>query len=197
MAFAAVYDASVLYPFEVRDILMISASTREHAVYWSDQILDEWEVNAVDKNAATETQIKRLREIMNKLHPDACIAKERYEYLVESMTNHPKDKHVLAVAVASKSDVIVTNNLKHFPEKSISRYNIEAQTPDQFIRTQTSMNPIKFKKIFLLRATERIKASIRRGYGPFDPKEIAIYLRDGPSKMPTSGQFILDLLEQE
>lgn len=197
MSFAAVYDASVLYPFEIRDILMISASTREHAVYWSDQILDEWETNAVKKKAATKAQIKRLRQIMNRLHPDACLSKDRYEHLIESMKNHQKDRHVLAVAVASKSDVLVTNNVQHFPEESVSPYNIEIQTPDEFIRTQAALNPIRFKSSFLLRATERIKASIIRGEGPFDQGEIALYLRDGPSNMPNSGQYILDILEQD
>ncbi|MBZ0088233.1 MAG: PIN domain-containing protein [Thermomonas sp.] len=197
MSFAAVYDASVLYPFEIRDILMISAATREHAVYWSEQILDEWATNAIEDKVATAAQIQRLRDIMNQLHPNASIAHDSYEHLIGSMTNDKKDRHVLAVAIASRSDVVVTNNVRDFPENSVSPYNIEVQTPDEFIRTQATLNPFRFKQSFLSRANERIKASVRSGFGPFDPEEIAIYLKDGPSNMPESGKYILELLEQD
>jgi hypothetical protein len=54
MAFAALYDANVLIPHEIRDILMISAATRQHAVYWSKDIFDEWTRNAVSKKLSTD-----------------------------------------------------------------------------------------------------------------------------------------------
>lgn len=33
MSFSAIYDANVLFPFEVRDILMVAARTSAFAVY--------------------------------------------------------------------------------------------------------------------------------------------------------------------
>jgi predicted nucleic acid-binding protein len=33
-----------------------------------------------------------------------------YESLIGSMTNHPKDRHVLAAAVAGRADVLVTES---------------------------------------------------------------------------------------
>jgi hypothetical protein len=60
MAFAALYDANVLFPHEVRDILMISASTRQHLVHWSDDIIDEWIRNAIKRHVMTEKDLIRL-----------------------------------------------------------------------------------------------------------------------------------------
>ena len=55
----------------------------------------------------------RYREAaMREFFPHAII--ENYEHLVAEMKNHPKDRHVLAVAVASNADYVVTFNLKDF-----------------------------------------------------------------------------------
>jgi len=41
--------------------------------------------------------------------PDARVTS--YEKLIGSMANHPKDRHVLAAAVAGRADALVTENL--------------------------------------------------------------------------------------
>jgi hypothetical protein len=51
------------------------------------------------------------------------------------MTNHPKDRHVLAVAVAADADLIVTYNLRHFPEQALAPFAVQAQSPDAFLAT--------------------------------------------------------------
>ncbi len=49
------------------------------------------------------------------------------------MTNHPNDRHVLAVAVAARADLIVTSNLKHFPDSACGPFGIKAFGPDYFL----------------------------------------------------------------
>lgn len=49
------------------------------------------------------------------------------------MTNRPKDRHVLAAAVAAGAQVIVTDNLKDFQADTLAPYDIEAQSPDEFL----------------------------------------------------------------
>jgi hypothetical protein len=49
------------------------------------------------------------------------------------MTNDPKDRHVLAAAVACGAQVIVTNNLKDFPQSILAPFEIEVQYPDDFL----------------------------------------------------------------
>ena len=56
------------------------------------------------------------------------------------MTNDPKDRHVLAAAIRSRARVIVTLNLRDFPESSLSQYGIAAQHPDDFILDQIDLH---------------------------------------------------------
>lgn len=49
------------------------------------------------------------------------------------MTNHPKDRHVLAAALVSRARTIVTFNLRDFPEAALISHGIEARHPDDFL----------------------------------------------------------------
>lgn len=194
MPFAALYDTNVLIPHEIRDVLMISASTRLHAVHWSDDIFAEWLRNSIENNLAPEATVLRFQGIMNEMFPDALIARARYDRLIDSMTNEAGDRHVLAAAVIAEADVLVTHNTNDFPKDSVEAFNIEVQTPDEFVRTQAALSPRLFLEVFLRRATERNKLSIERGHGQLAPVDIALFLRDGPSQMVETGQYLLDLL---
>lgn len=44
-----------------------------------------------------------------------------------------KDRHVLAAAIKTRADVIVTDNLKHFPDRMLATFGIEARSADDFI----------------------------------------------------------------
>ena len=61
---------------------------------------------------------------------------EDYEPLVEAMTNHPKDPHVLAAAVRCEAPVIVTFNVKDFSPDSVKPHGLGVLTPDEFIVNQ-------------------------------------------------------------
>ena len=53
----------------------------------------------------------------------------------------PNDRHVLAAAIVGRCDVIVTQNLKDFPEAALAHFEIEAQHPDEFICNHLSFAP--------------------------------------------------------
>lgn len=103
MAFSAIYDACVLYPFEIRDVLMTAALTRCFTLYWTEAILDECARNLIADGRATEENMKVMIDGMNSVYPYANIPLADYESLIPVMTNDPKDRHVLAAAVAKKS----------------------------------------------------------------------------------------------
>lgn len=50
------------------------------------------------------------------------------------------DKHGLAAAIKSESKFIVTFNIKDFPKSTLSDYNIERITPDDFIMKLIKQN---------------------------------------------------------
>lgn len=64
-----------------------------------------------------------------------------YEPLIEGLKlPDPGDRHVLAAAIKSGAQVIVTRNLKHFPAADLEPWDIEAKSPDAFVLDQVGIN---------------------------------------------------------
>ena len=67
-----------------------------------------------------------------------------YQPLIERLAlPDPDDRHVLAAAIRGQADVIVTRNLRDFPDAALAPYNIEAQHPDKFVRHLLDLAPIQ------------------------------------------------------
>ncbi len=98
---------------------------------WSDRLLEELERSLVESAWTTEERAQRLVEVMRRTFPDA--AGTRYEHLLGRLTNHPGDRHALALAAAAKASVIVTFNLAHFPRPALEPFGLVVQTPDEFL----------------------------------------------------------------
>ncbi len=45
----------------------------------------------------------------------------------------PDDRHVLAAAIASGAQVVVTFNLRHFPAAALEPFGVEAMHPDELV----------------------------------------------------------------
>lgn len=100
---------------------------------WSEDIHDEWIRNvAKDRPELSLERLQRTKQLMDSHVLDAVVS--GYEPLVDSLTlPDPGDRHVLAAAIHCGADVIVTFNLKDFPDSELSRFGIESQNPDDFI----------------------------------------------------------------
>jgi len=142
--FTAVYDACVLYPASLRDLLMHAAATDLFRAHWTDTIQNEWANNLLaNRDDLTEAQLRRTIELMNKAVPDCLVT--NYEELIPSLEMpDPNDRHVLAAAIRCEADVIVTTNLKDFPKNILDQYAIEAQHPDIFLSHLFDLNPVAF-----------------------------------------------------
>jgi predicted nucleic acid-binding protein len=68
---------------------------------------------------------------MRNAFPEAEV--DGWQPLEEDMRNSDKDKHVLALAVRARADMLVTSNLKHFPLEACEPYSIEPIDPDEFL----------------------------------------------------------------
>ena len=59
---------------------------------------------------------------------------DNFKYLIPTITIPDKDdRHVVACAIKCSADLIVTFNVKDFPKKEVSKYDIEIQQPDELI----------------------------------------------------------------
>jgi hypothetical protein len=76
--------------------------------------------------------MERTRDLMNSHAHDALV--EDFEHLIDGLAlPDPNDRHVLAAAIKSHSNLIVTYNLKDFPSRVLSVVEIEALHPDIFV----------------------------------------------------------------
>jgi predicted nucleic acid-binding protein len=140
-SFTAVYDACVLYPAPLRDLLMHLALSDLFRAKWTDQIHDEWIRNILkDRPDLKPKHLQRTRDLMN-VHVRDCLVTD-YEKLIPSITlPDADDRHVLAAAIRSGAEVIVTSNLKDFPAEVLANYGIEAQHPDEFVTYLLDLAP--------------------------------------------------------
>lgn len=143
--FPVVLDACVLLPMPICDLLLRIADAKEYRPLWSRTILEEAERNLHTTFNRTAEQAARRVNNMRHHFPDAQVT--GYESLIDMMGNDPKDRHVLAAAVRANADLVVTYNLKDFPEEALSPYDISAVHPDVFLCDQFDLNPQKVKQI--------------------------------------------------
>jgi predicted nucleic acid-binding protein len=133
VALVVVYDACVLYPAGVRDLLLRLAHAALVRARWTDEILDEVFRNLLaDRTDLSPEKLARTRHLMRTRIPDCLVT--GYEALVGGLTlPDPQDRHVLAAAIRCGAQVLVTSNLKDFPAAALAPYGIEAKDPDDFV----------------------------------------------------------------
>lgn len=146
--FIAVLDACVLYPAPIRDLLLHLAYFDLYTPKWTDNIQEEWTRNLlINRPDLSAQQLQKATDAMNITFPDANVA--NYESIITAI-NLPDsgDCHVLAAAIRCSAEVIVTANIKDFPNEYLSKYDVEAQHPDFFISNLVDLNPEKALKAF-------------------------------------------------
>lgn len=133
MAFVVVYDACVLYPAPLRDLLLRIACASVVRARWSDEILDECFRNIAEhRTDLSPERLARTRKLMCEAVPDCLVT--NYAGLADAVAlPDPDDRHVLAAAIRSNAQVIVTFNLKDFPDAALAPFGIEAKHPDDFV----------------------------------------------------------------
>ena len=139
-AYTALFDACVFYPAPLRDFLVELATTGLFRAKWTNEIHEEWIQSLLaNRNDLDADRLYRTRDQMNDAVLDCLVS--GYQKLVPALDlPDPNDRHVLAAAILSRSDAIVTNNLKDFPLEKLAPYNIEPIHPDEFMYNQFHLN---------------------------------------------------------
>lgn len=163
MALVVVYDANVLYPSTLRDLLIRVAQAGLVQAKWTNQILDEVFDNlSSNRPDLPAGQLRRTRDLMCRAVRDCLVT--GYEPLVATLTlPDPDDRHVLAAAIRARAELIVTTNLKDFPADSLDPWNVLARHPDEFVLDQLDVDPAAVQS-----AVRRIADSWRQPPGSID-----------------------------
>jgi hypothetical protein len=125
----AVLDADVLHALPLRDTLLTMASAPHElfAPRWSERVLAEVARSLACRIGAGAAE--KAVGAMRAAFPDVVI--DVPHALVTRMPNHPKDRHVLAVAVRSGAPTVVTRNVRDFA--GADEVGVAVLHPDAFL----------------------------------------------------------------
>lgn len=138
MAYPVVLDANVIYPIEITDFLLWMAASGLFRPYWSPQILEEVRRNLAERKDLDMAKIEHRLDAMNEAIPDAL--RTVPTSVIDAMPINERDRHVLALAVVTEAETIVTNNLKDFPKDKLAPFDVEAVTADDFVVAQVDLH---------------------------------------------------------
>ena len=156
--FTCVLDTNVIYPLHIRDLLLWFAHFELFTPKWSNHIFDEWKEVMRRKGVVPAIIEKRVLNV-NRAFPDALV--ENYEPLIDSLQLRDlNDRHVLAAAIKTNANLIVTNNLKDFPTDYLSTFGLSAKTADDFITDTIDLNPSKAVEAFKVLVQNKINPEL-------------------------------------
>ncbi|NDV15714.1 PIN domain-containing protein [Muricauda sp. TY007] len=156
--FTCVLDTNVIYPLLIRDLMFWFAHYELFTPKWSRHIFMEWDDVMKRKGIGKEERNKRI-DVANRAFPDAMV--NNYEPLIETLQlPDEKDRHVLAAAIKTNANVIITENLKDFPKEYLASFGLSAKSSDDFLTDIIDLNPEKaveaFKKLVMNRTNPNL-----------------------------------------
>lgn len=145
-----VLDANVLYPAVLRSLLIDLALFGAYEAHWSQVIQDEWQRNLLlNRPELKAEQLRRVELLMNQALPNALI--QGYEAALHGIElPDPDDAHVVAAAYHVGATVIMTANLKDFPQAVLEQYSIVTMSPDDFLSLMLEQQAAQVKQALQL-----------------------------------------------
>ena len=128
----AVLDACVLYPTVLREILQGAGEAGLFRPVFSDRILREW-VLATAKLGPEAPAIAAGEAAALRTAFARALVAERKDIEARLLLPDPNDTHVLATAIASGADAIVTFNAQDFPGHVLAAEQLSRRDPDGFL----------------------------------------------------------------
>lgn len=144
MAFSpavAVYDACILYPFHLRNIVVQAAVDGLVDARWTGAIHDEWMRNLLANTPGLSAErLAATRQLMHIALPEATVT--GYEKHIEAVSLPDlDDRHVAAAAIEAGASMIVTWNLRDFPVAELKKHGLARQSPDAFLASLYAQAP--------------------------------------------------------
>lgn len=127
-----VLDACVLFPTALREILQGAARAGLFQPVYSDRILREW-ILATAKLGPSAPVVAAAEAAMFRADFSQGLVRPHPEIEARLLLPDPDDLHVLATAIASGAEAIVTFNAKDFPGHVLAAEGIARRDPDGFL----------------------------------------------------------------
>lgn len=141
--FTAFFDSSALYPLRLRDLLLRLARTDLFRARWSADVLSDWMTAYVAAHpGASPHFLEKQCTLMNSEARDSLV--DGHQSLMPAFSSlQPAEAHVVAAAVYSRSDVIVTSLGRSYPNEILNHYRLHKEHPDEFIAHLIDLNAAK------------------------------------------------------
>lgn len=141
--YCIVPDACVLIPMPLcATVLYLAEAPSFFRMAWSEEILAEVRRGLIGPRFGyTEMQVERRINRMNHVFPEAL--HQLPPDLIAGITGLPDqdDRHVVALAIHTHANTIVTENVRDFPPEVLARHNITLLSPDDFLVHQFHLDP--------------------------------------------------------
>ncbi|MGZ2257740.1 RSP_2648 family PIN domain-containing protein [Roseobacter sp. A03A-229] len=125
-------DACVLYPTIMREMVLGVAATGAFQPVWSARILEEWARAARKLGPDGEAQARAEIAVLRSHWPEAeTVAAPQLD--ARLWLPDAGDIHVLATAVSTSSDAIMTLNAKDFPKGILAEDGVQRLAPDDYL----------------------------------------------------------------
>lgn len=139
--FKVVIDACVIANFGVCDVLLrLAEKPRLYLPRWSEELLRETERTQLNDLEWPPPVVESFHAALRSEFPESIVG--GYEHLLERCANHPKDRHVLACAVQSQAELILTFNLRDFPAAALDPWKVKALHPQEYLLTLYGIEPV-------------------------------------------------------
>lgn len=140
-SFVMLLDANVMYPFRTRDVLFTFAQHGLFRARFTDQIMEEWTRSLIRNKPYLEVSVMEQAEVVRDVFQECFVT--GCEPLLEGLElPDPDDRHVLAAAIKCAAQIIVTENLKHFPSEVLEAHDIEVSGADDALANTFDLFPI-------------------------------------------------------
>ncbi|MDM7930840.1 RSP_2648 family PIN domain-containing protein [Tabrizicola sp.] len=142
----AVLDACVLYPTVLREILQGAAEAGLYEPVFSERILREWVLATAKLGPAAPAIAAGEAAMLGAAFPKALV-RDRPDIEARLLLPDANDVHVLATAIASSADAIVTFNAQDFPGHVLAAEGIKRRDPDGFLWELHSYHPDRMSQV--------------------------------------------------
>lgn len=136
----AVLDANVLYPTILREILTDPGVAALYQPLWSPRILAEWRHAAARLGPDQEAVAGAEIALLTLRFPDAAMPDDGTR-AIDLPLPDPNDRHVVEAALAAGASLIVTANLRDFPQRLMQPLGLRAIHPDAFLLDLHAQSP--------------------------------------------------------